>query len=95
MGWHAVHRVCSVLGIEIGVVNAKKNRHLFSTRYATIDVPAGHHRSTFYKHMGHSDSVNENIYQVLPAEAEILRVSAVLQQFDSVFLSFSYSYNYS
>jgi len=59
------------------------------TRYAAVDVPAGHHRSTCYKHMGHSDSVNENIYQVPPAEAEILRVSAVLQQFDSIFFSFS------
>ena len=79
-GWHAINSVCDKAGIPRSSVTATKVRHLTSTMYASLDIPESR-RSAFYKHMGHSKQVNENIYQAPLAETEIREVGSVLQQF--------------
>lgn len=44
------------------LVNATNNRHLVSTDYAALHLSESE-RSAFHKHMGHSQSMNENVYQ--------------------------------
>ena len=90
-GWHATRRVCDAAEVPCKYITATKMRHLISTRYAALDVPECQ-RDVFYKHMGHSSAVNQNIYQAPPAETEILRVGAVLQQFDRGNILFCVSY---
>jgi hypothetical protein len=79
-GWHATQRVCNKAGVDSSYINATKMRHLASTMYASLDVPEDQ-RHAFYRHMGHSSSVNQNIYQAPLAEFEILRVGSILRQF--------------
>ena len=81
-GWHAVHRVSCEAGVTCTeLLNPTKMRHLVSTLYAAIDV-ADKERQIFYKHMGHADSINCNVYQVPLAQKEITHVGRHLQQID-------------
>ena len=48
-------------------------RHYWSTKYAQQDVSAAD-RELFYKHLGHSSSMNEHVYQVPPAIKTITTV---------------------
>ena len=79
-GWHTISRVCSKAGVEQSLITATKMRHLASTMYANLDIPDAK-RSAFYKHMGHSSTINENIYQAPLAEVEVLEVGSILKQF--------------
>jgi len=55
-------------------------RHLTNMMYASSDIPEN--KCTAYsKHMGHSKTINENIYQTPLAETEVLEVLAILTQF--------------
>ena len=56
-------------------------RHRVSMLYAAVDVPDSD-RHYFYKHMGHSEGINQNIYQAPLAEAEILKVGSCLMAMD-------------
>ena len=80
-GWHAIQRICVAAEVPPKLITATKMRHRISTLYAGIDIPECH-RATFYKHMGHSQLVNENIYQAPMGETEILRVGSILKLFD-------------
>jgi hypothetical protein len=81
-GWHAISRVCTWSKVEHpDRLTATKMRHRISTLYAALDVSESD-RLLFYKHMGHSGSINANIYQTPLAEAEVLRVGSQLQKMD-------------
>jgi hypothetical protein len=81
-GWHAVSRISTDAGLENPErLTATKMRHRVSTIYAAMDVTDGE-RQHFYKHMGHSASINTHIYQAPLAEAEILHVGRRLQEMD-------------
>jgi hypothetical protein len=43
-------------------INATDMRHYVSTIYAGLEVKETQ-REIFYNHMGHSESINKNIYQ--------------------------------
>jgi len=79
-GWHSLNRACTAAGIEPREITATKMRHYASTMYASLDVPDAK-RAAFYSHMGHSRTVNENIYQVPLAEQEVREVGSVLRHF--------------
>lgn len=57
-------------------------RHCIATEYVPLDV-APRDMYIFFKHMGHSESINENIYQCLPALREITHVGKVLTDVDT------------
>lgn len=55
--------VCKKLELtNVGIINATTNRHRVSTLYAALDLPQ-QERQLFYAHMGHSESMNKDIYQ--------------------------------
>lgn len=62
-------------------MTATKMRHRISTLYAAMDIPS-QDGELFCKHMGHSLQVNENVYQVPLAVAEINSVGSRLAQLD-------------
>lgn len=81
-GWHAVHNTAVKANVSNpSLMTATKNRHRVSTLYASLDV-AENDRQYFYKHMGHSASVNADIYQTPLAVAEITKVGARLLEMD-------------
>ena len=82
-GWHAVNRISKAAGVNCPeLLNATTMRHLISTLYAAIDVPE-RDRQLFYKHMGHSDAVNSNVYQAPLAHQEITHVGRHLCEIDN------------
>jgi hypothetical protein len=80
-GWHAVNKVCIDAKVENPRLMTTKMRHRISTLYAALDVSESD-RQVFYKHMGHSENININVYQVPLAVAEVRVVGSRLQQMD-------------
>eukprot|EP00057_Strongylocentrotus_purpuratus_P007218 XP_011661692.1 PREDICTED: uncharacterized protein LOC105437122 [Strongylocentrotus purpuratus] len=50
--------------------------------YAAFELPEAK-RALFFKHMGHSGMINENIYQTPLAIQEVTQVGSILQHIDS------------
>jgi hypothetical protein len=65
----------------VELLNATKMRHLISALYVARDLEEKD-RQLFYSHMGHSDSVNKNIYQAPLAHQEVTRVGRHLKEID-------------
>ena len=63
-GYVAVKNITTMVGEleKPHLLIADKYRHRASTLFALLDVPQ-HQRHVFYKHMGHSESINQNVYQ--------------------------------
>jgi hypothetical protein len=81
-GWYAVNKVSLQAGVSNpSLLTATKMRHRISTLYAALDVPENK-RQHFMRHMGHSATINETIYQVPQAESEIMHVGRTLREFD-------------
>ena len=90
-GYHSVRRVVNLAGVEDGsTLTPTKMRHYSSTHYAALDVPQNQ-RTYFYLHMGHSQQINEQIYQTPLAEAEVTVVGKFLQQLDQGTLKQGYA----
>ena len=82
IGWDGVDIITQEAGLERRM-NATGMRHFIATEYALLDV-APRDRELFYKHMGHSEAINENIYQCPPAVREITHVGKILANVDSM-----------
>lgn len=80
-GWDCVDRLCREAKLDKNI-NATGMRHYIATEYALLDVSQSD-RELFYKHMGHSESMNEHIYQCPPAVREIINVGRVLENTDN------------
>ena len=82
IGWQAAHRVCIDANVDQpDRLTATKMRHRVSTLYAAMDIPEAE-RQFFYKHMGHSEGINQNIYQAPLAESEVVKVGSHLLDMD-------------
>ena len=83
-GWFCIKEVTKLMGDDLqkpNLITATKFRHRASTLYALLDV-AENERSVFYKHMGHSAEINQNIYQCPLAVKEITSVAHYLASID-------------
>ena len=60
---------------------ADKFRHRASTLFALTEVPE-EKRHAFYKHMGHSQQINRDVYQCPLAVKEVTQVSTFLDTLD-------------
>ena len=81
-GWHAVKKVCDKLQLQDAKrITATTNRHRVSTEFALMDVPASD-RDYIYKHLGHSEEVNKNVYQAPLAVKAITVFGRRLQVLD-------------
>ena len=54
-------------------MKSSSNRHRLSTLLASMDI-SPRDRELFYKHMGHSEKINQKIYQAPAAIMEIIKV---------------------
>jgi hypothetical protein len=72
------------IGSKANVTNitATKVRHRAATVYASLDV-GEQKRDAFFKHMGHSDGINKNVYQCPPALLEVTKVGKFFHQLDT------------
>ena len=81
-GWHTVENLIKDLDlVNKSLLTATQNRHRVSTLYASLDLPEKE-RDVFYRHMGHSREINENIYQIPMALQEITKVGKTLIAID-------------
>ena len=83
--WHALHNICIKIKDKLQHSNkltATSNRHRVSTLFAMLDLPL-RDRELFYEHMGHSQAINQNVYQAPPALLEITKVGRHLIDLDN------------
>ncbi|XP_057306812.1 uncharacterized protein LOC130645002 isoform X2 [Hydractinia symbiolongicarpus] len=81
-GWHSMHNVCDRLPLkEPQNMKATTNRHRVSTLFAALDL-SKNDREYFYKHMGHSAQINEQIYQAPLALMEVTKIGKPLMEID-------------
>ena len=92
-GWHSLHRIIGKLSLkEPEKIKSTSNRHRLSTILASMDI-SKKDRALFYKHMGHSEKINQTIYQAPATVMEVTGVGKHLQMIDeglnldSLFLS--------
>ena len=73
-GWHAINGFRVELNLEnASTITATKNRHKMSTKYAMLDMSESE-KESFYNHMGHSKTMNQNRNQCPPSLKEITSV---------------------
>ena len=81
-GWHALNSICKRLSLHSSEhLIATNNRHRISTLFASLDLPR-QHRELFYTHMGHSEKMNQDVYQAPLAIQEITKVGRCLLEID-------------
>ena len=67
--------------IKPNLLIADKFRHQVSTIFASFELPTQQQHS-FIRHMGHSESINRNVYQCPMALQEITKVGKLLSKID-------------
>ena len=81
-GWHTLHNVGERLPFKDPAnMKATSNRHRISTIFAALEVPQSE-REFFYKHMGNSAAINEQIYQAPLAMMEVTKIGKHLLNID-------------
>lgn len=81
-GWHALDVICQGLVLKQRQnICSTKNRHLISTIYSSFELPI-EERQNFYKHMGHSETMNQTHYTCPPAIRELTTVGKTLFAID-------------
>ena len=82
-GWHALDNICENVTLhDKQSITATKNRHRVSVLFALAHIPETD-RAFIFKHLGHSQQTNENIYQAPLAIKEITVVGRQLQMMDT------------
>ena len=88
-GWHSLHNVADSLPLkDPAIIKSTSNRHRVSTLFAAMDLSKTE-RQYFYKHMGHSEEVNKQVYQAPLAMMEITKIGKRLLDIDEGNLVFS------
>ena len=81
-GWHALNKVCKNLDLKNEAnMTATQNRNRVSTLFALMDIPENE-RQYVYRHLGHSEETNRDIYQAPLAGKEISVVGRRLLHMD-------------
>ena len=82
-GWYAVQKISGKLDLKNRKsITATRNRHRVSTEFALMDVPRSD-REYIYQHLGHTEQVNQHVYQAPLAIRAITVVGKRLQTLDS------------
>lgn len=79
LGSQAISKVCEA--VDVVNVTATGMRHRASTLYALEDLPEGK-REAFYRHMGHDEAINRDVYQTPFGLPELLEVGLFLRTID-------------
>ena len=81
IGWGCVKNCCIKAGLKKDIT-ATAMRHLVATVYASQDM-SDRDRKVFYAHMGHSEKINEQVYQCPGALKEVVVVGKFLHTLDN------------
>lgn len=82
-GWHAIKGLCNKVHLDNSeVITATANRHRVSVLFALTEIPEKD-RCFVFKHLGHSEQTNQQIYQAPLAVREITVVGRQLNKMDS------------
>ena len=79
-GWKATENCCEMAQLGESIT-ATQMRHYTSTVYAGLEVSDADRRR-FYDHMGHTESMNKDVYQSPLAIKEVTQVGRFLDQLD-------------
>jgi integrase len=82
LGWHEMQAVCKDAKVmQPKLITAHRIRHRAATVHASL--PASNaQREAFFRHMGHSRNIDENVYQCPLGVTEVLTVGEYLNALD-------------
>ena len=84
-GWHSIQIVAKQMGDQLkkpSLLTADNFRHRTSTLFASLELPRDK-REAFYRHMGHSEDINRDVYQCPLALRELTEVGSFLHNLDN------------
>ena len=82
-GWKEMKSVCKLAGVvQPQLINANKIRHRAATIHAGL-AASEQQRKAFFRHMGHSQRVDEQVYQCPLAVDEVRLVGRYLESIDN------------
>lgn len=82
-GWHELKKVCKDAGVSHPeLINANRVRHRAATKHAR-DRHSKADKDAFLRHIGHSETVDQQVYQCPLGVAAVCRVGPFLEELDS------------
>ena len=77
-GWHSINDILKRLSLT-GTVNATKNRYRIASLIARLKL-SDKEKEMIYKHFGHSEHINQNVYQAPPGSVQLQTTGQRLMQ---------------
>ena len=77
-GWHGISHILLRLHKKCAV-NATKNHHLVAKILAKLEL-SEREKTLIYNHFGHSERINQNLYQVAPGSLQLKTTGQQLLQ---------------
>ena len=74
-GWYCIEEICKA------ALNVTEIRHCALTLFSTKEASEPE-RKAFFEHMGHSETVNKNIYQTPKAVQEVYQIESFFYSID-------------
>ena len=68
-GWHSINDILKRLSLK-GAINATKNRHRVASLLAKLQL-SRKEQQLIFQHFGHSERMNEDVYQVPPGSLQL------------------------
>ncbi|XP_077976766.1 uncharacterized protein LOC144432471 [Styela clava] len=81
-GWHSVKNVVDAAGVDPHIT-ATAMRHRASTLYASLEISEDQ-RLVFFKHIGHTEDINKNVYQCPLGIQEVTKVGSYFASLDGM-----------
>jgi len=83
IGWHEMKQTCKEAGVsEPKLITANHVRHRAATVHAGLEMPE-RERNAFYRHMAHSQKMDEHVYQCPLGVTEVTKVGRYLEELES------------
>lgn len=77
-GWHCINEMLTKVG-RTGSFNATKNRHRIATLLARMNLNENE-KKLIFQHFGHSQTMNEDVYQAAGGSRQIQSTGKMLQR---------------
>ncbi|XP_065651886.1 uncharacterized protein LOC136079657 isoform X2 [Hydra vulgaris] len=81
-GWHCINEILIRLDKK-GAINATQNRHRIATILAKLEL-SEKEKTLIYNHFGHSERINQNVYQAAPGSLQIKTTGKRLRDIQEV-----------
>ncbi|XP_065653738.1 uncharacterized protein LOC136080689 [Hydra vulgaris] len=81
-GWHCINKILIRLDKK-GAINATQNWHRIATILAKLEL-SEKEKTLIYNHFGHSERINQNVYQAAPGSLQIKTTGKRLRDIQEV-----------